>query len=194
MSNQQTRFLAKPFASAWTTRAWTRSLTVSALLAGAVAGAHAEGFYVGGALGAPEYSSKINGYGDESGGLGPGYKFYGGYDLSPNFAIEAGIFNLGRTHATGGTAMVYGESLDGVGKYQFAPKWTALGSLGIVNARLTTPTDDASSPGLKLGLGLKYDLTEHTALRFGYDRYHFVSAFGSKPNVGETVFGVDYHF
>jgi OOP family OmpA-OmpF porin len=186
MSTQLTRLLAQPFA---------RSLSVAALLAGAAAGAHAEGFYVGGALSAPQYSSQINGYGDGASGRGPGFKFYGGYDLTPHFAVEAGVFNLGRTRKTDeGTGMVYGEFLDAVGKYEFAPKWTALGSLGVVQARLTTPTDNASSPGLKLSLGVQYALTTHTALRLGYDRYHFVSAFGEKPNVGQTVFGVDYHF
>ena len=46
-----------------------KSLVTAALLAG-VAGAYADGLYVGGALGAPDYSNQINGVGTGDGGSG----------------------------------------------------------------------------------------------------------------------------
>lgn len=163
-------------------------------LVGGVAGAQAEGLYVGGALGAPDYSSSINGYGGGDGGRGTGLKLFGGYQLSPHFAIEGGLFDLGRTRDTGGSAKVRGGYVDGVGSYEFAPKWSALGSIGLAQARLSTPTGDDTSPGLKLGVGVQYDLTRTTALRLGYDRYRFADAFDAKPDVGETSFGVKVSF
>lgn len=170
-------------------------LVALALLAGAVAGAHAEGLYVGGALSAPNYTDSINGVGGGSGGSGPGLKLYGGYQLTPNFALEGSYFNLGRSHDNnGGEAKAQGLSLDGVGSYEFAPKWSVLGSVGLAEARLETSAGNGSSPALKLGVGLQYDLTKTTSLRLGYDQYRFTNAFDGKPNVGQTVFGVKVGF
>lgn len=165
-----------------------------ALLAGGMTVAHAEGLYLGGSIGTPNYSSSINGIGGGGGGDGTGLKLYGGYQWTPNFAVEGGLFSLGRSSDVMGSVKARGAYLDGVGSYAFAPKWSVLGSLGVAQARFSTTQGNDSSPALKLGAGLQYDLTQQVALRLQYDRYHFTNAFGAKPNVGAYTFGVKVGF
>lgn len=173
----------------------TPTLVALTLAAGAAAGAHAEGVYVGGALSAPNYTDSVNGFGSASGGRGPGLKLYGGYQLTPNFAVEAGYANLGRTDSSGGgQAKGQGVFLDGVGSYEFAPRWSVLGSVGVADVRFDTPAGKDSSPALKLGVGLQYDLNKTTALRVGYDQYRFSDAYDAKPQVGQTMVGVKVAF
>ncbi|BAL94991.1 outer membrane beta-barrel protein [Rubrivivax gelatinosus] len=175
---------------------FAKPLVVMSLLAGIGGVAHAEGLYVGGALSAPDYSSRINGFGGGDGGSGPGLKLYGGYHVTPNFAVEGGYFNLGRSHAdgTGGTAKAQGVFLDGVASYEFVPKWSVLGSLGVAEGHLKTSDGTDNSPALKVGAGLQYDLNQKTSLRLGYERYRFVNAFDAKPYVGQTTFGANFAF
>jgi len=161
---------------------------------GAACTAQAEGLYVGGALGAPDYRSSIDGVGGGGGGAGPGLKVYGGYELTPNFALEGGYFDLGRSPDVGGTARARGLYVDGIGSLMLMPDWSLQGSVGLAEARLRTSLGNGSSPAVKLGLGVQYDLSSSTALRLGYDRYRFTDAFGGKPNVGETVIGVKIRF
>lgn len=152
----------------------------------------AEGFYAGGAIGAPDYHSSINGVdGDGSGVAG---KVFGGYQFTPNFALEAGAFHLGHIDDASGHAKGYGGYLDAVGSYEFAPKWSVLGSAGIAQAKFTTSNGDDNSPGLKLGAGVQYDVAQNVAVRAQYDRYRFTDAFDTKPNVGQFTVGVKVGF
>jgi OOP family OmpA-OmpF porin len=175
-------------------RSSTKAFVALSLALGALAGAQAAGLYAGGDLSAPDFSSSINGAGGDGGGRSVGGKLYGGYQFTPNFAIEGGYFNLGRSKDINGSAKGEGLYVDGVGSVQLAPQWSAYGSLGVAEARLKTPTGNDSSPALKLGLGVQYDLTKDVALRLGYDRYRFTSAFDDKANVGQTAFGVKVAF
>ena len=165
-----------------------------ALLATASLGVHAEGFYAGGSITTPDYGSSINGSGGDSGGSGYGGKLYGGYQITRNWAVEGGYYDLGRSKDINGTANARGLYVDGVGTYEFAPKWSLLGRAGVVEGHFTTSSGDDSSPGLKAGVGVQYDLTSNVALRVGYNRYHYISAYDSKPNVGEAEFGVKVGF
>lgn len=173
---------------------FNKTLLTVALVAGASVGAQAEGLYVGGALGAPNYSNSVNGVGGGGGGSGPGLKLYGGYQLTPNFAVEGGYFNLGRSPDVNGTAKAQGLYVDGVASVEIAPKWSLFGSAGVAEGRLRTTAGNDSSPALKLGLGVQYDLTKTTSLRVSYDRYHFTNAFDAKPNIGQTLLGVKVGF
>ena len=166
----------------------------TALVACGMTAAHADGLYVGGSLGTPNYSNSINGIGGGGGGDGTGLKLYGGDQLTPNFAVEGGLFSLGRSSDSMGTVKTRGVYLDGVGSYMFMPKWSVLGSLGVAQARFTTTQGNDSSPALKLGVGLQYDLSQQVALRLQFDRYHFSNAFDAKPNVGAYTIGVKVGF
>lgn len=169
------------------------SLAIVAI--GAAVGAHAQGLYIGGALSAPDYRDPVNGFGDGNGGSGPGLKLYGGWQFTPNFALEGGLVNFGRTHDTnGGSAHGYGAFVDAVGRWEFTPGWSVLGSAGLAQARLKTPAGDDTSPALKLGVGLQYDLSRTTSLRLGYEHYKFNDAFDAKLAVGQTTFGMNFAF
>ena len=172
----------------------TKVLIALSLSAAFASVAHAEDFYVGGSLTAPNYNDQVNRYGDAESGRGPGAKLFGGYQYTPNVAVEAGWMNLGRTQNTGGAATIYGGFVDAVGTYSFAPKWSVLGRAGVAEARLTSSTGDASSAALKAGVGVQYDLTPKVAVRVEYEHYHFVSAFGDKPEVGQASVGLKIGF
>ena len=146
----------------------------------------------GGSLGTPDYKSSVNGIGGN--GSGVGGKLYGGYQLTPNFAVEGGFVDLGHIDDANGKVNVRGAYVDGVGSYEFAPKWCVLGSVGLAQARFTTTSGNDSSPALKLGAGLQYDLTKTVALRAEYERYHFSDAFDAKPKIGEFTFGLKVGF
>lgn len=177
----------------------SRAALAAALLAlGAAGAAQAAGApgstYVGGAVAAPDYQDPIGGSGDGSGGRGPGLKLYGGYQVTPNFAVEGGVFHLGRTDGGTGTGRAYGAYVDGVGSVELVPQVSLLGSVGLAQARLTAAQGTDYSPAVKLGVGVQYDITPQTALRVGYDRYHFTSAYGGNANVGQTSVGVKFSY
>ncbi len=164
----------------------------------AVAGAssvHAQTMYGGIDLGHPQYSSAVNGMGGSDGTDGGlGAKVYGGYTLTPNFALEGSLFRLGHSSSAAGTVNTWGGSIDGVGNYMFAPQWSVLGRVGVAEARFNTSAGHDTSSGVKAGAGLQYDLTKQVALRVQYERYHFFNAFDAKPNIGEYTAGVKISF
>jgi OOP family OmpA-OmpF porin len=170
----------------------TKSMLAVAVLAASLGAAHAEGLYIGGGLGTPDYKSSINGV--TGSGSGVGGNLYGGYELSPNFAIEGGLFDLGHIDDATGNVNLRGVYVDALGRYEFAPKWSLLGSVGLAHGRFSTTGGNDSSPALKLGAASQYDLTKQVALRAEYDHYRFSDAFDSKPTVGEFTFGVKVGF
>jgi OmpA-OmpF porin, OOP family len=168
-------------------------LAGAALAAAALAGtAHAEGLYVGGALGKPDWHSPINGISGDAGGTG--LKVYGGYWFSPQFGTELGYFDLGHADGVAGRARAKGGYADALGRFEFAPSWSLLGSAGLAYGRFDTPGGNDSSPALKLGVGLQYDLTKTVSLRAQYERYRFIDAFDTKANIGQTTLGVNVGF
>jgi OOP family OmpA-OmpF porin len=169
-----------------------RNTLAALFVAGGFAAAHAEGLYVGGALGTPDYHSTINGIGGD--GSGVGGKIFGGYQLTPNFALEGGYFDLGHIDDGAGKVTTRGVYLDAVGTLPLASQWSLLGSAGLAQGRLKTTFGDDSSPALKLGLGVQYDLSKQVALRAQYERYHFTSAFDDKANIGAATVGIKVGF
>ena len=168
-------------------------LVVAAALVAALATvpAHAEGLYLGGALGVPHFGDTINGVSGKGSGMSG--KLFGGYQLTPNFAIEAGVADLGHISSASGTLQGRGEYLDAVGLILLDNKWSLLGSLGLAHVNLDTSNGDGSGNGLKLGLGAQYALASNVALRGEWERYH-PSAFGDKPNIDQFTLGVRVGF
>ena len=171
-----------------------KTLLAMSFMAAGVSVAHAEDFYVGGSLSAPNFNDQVNHYGEAESGRGPGAKLYGGLQLNPHVAVETGWMNLGRTQNTGGSATIYGGYVDAVGTLPVANKWSLLGRAGLAEARLTSSTGDTSSAALKAGVGVQYDLTQKVAVRVEYEHYHFLSAFGEKPEVGQASVGLKIGF
>ena len=106
---------------------------LSLALAGA---ARAEGLYVGGALGVPDEHGSIAGV--DGNDHGTGLKVYGGWQFHPQVALEASVFSLGRLDGNGDRVDTRGLSVDAVGRYDFAPRWSLLGSAGLARARFST--------------------------------------------------------
>lgn len=169
-----------------------RSALAAVLVLGGIGAAHAEGPYVGGNLGTPDYSSTIDGVGGN--GSGVAGKLFGGYQFTPNFALEGGYFDLGHIDDGTGRVKLRGAYLDAVGLYEFAPKWSVLGRAGLAEGRFTSVGGKDSSPALKLGAGIQYDLTDRVALRTEYERYRFTDAFDAKANVGVVSVGLKVAF
>lgn len=165
---------------------------VPVLLVGCIGAAQAEGLYGGGGLGTPNYKSSVNGISGH--GSGVGGKLYGGYQITPNFGVEGGFVDLGHIDDANGKVKVRGAYVHGVGSYEFAPQWSVLGSVGIAQARFTTTKGNDSSPALKLGAGMQYDLTKTVALRAQYELYRFSDTFAAKPKIGELTFGLKVGF
>ena len=157
-----------------------------------IGAAHAEGAYVGGSLGTPDYKNSVNGI--DGDGSGVGAKLFGGYQFTPYVAIEGGVFRLGHIDDANGKVKLRGAYIDAVGSYEFAPKLSVLGSAGVAEGRFTTTGGDDNSPALKLGAGVQYNVLPRVALQAKYDYYHFVDAFDAKPNVGEMSVGVKVGF
>jgi len=169
-----------------------KSVLATAIVLGGIGAAHAEGLYVGGSLGSPDYKSSVNGVTGD--GSGVGGKVFGGYQITPNFAVEGGAFDLGHIDDETGKVNLRGAYADAVGSYEFAPKWSVLGRAGVAEGRFTTTNGDDTSPALKLGAGLQYDITNTVAVRAEYEHYHFSDAFDAKPKVGEYSLGVKVGF
>ncbi|MFY9509875.1 MAG: porin family protein [Rubrivivax sp.] len=169
-----------------------RSTLAALLVAGGVAGAQAEGLYVGGALGTPDYHSTINGISGSGSGLGA--RGFVGWQFNPYFGLEGGLYSLGRIDNASGELRTRGAYIDAVGTLPLATNWSLLGSAGLTQAKLKTSFGDDSTPGLKLGVGVQYDLTPRVALRAQYERYRFTNAFDDKANAGATTFGVKVGF
>lgn len=158
---------------------------------GALSAQAAPSVYAGASIGAPRFEEGIQG----SSGHGDGVsgKVFGGVDVTPNFAVEAGVADLGRADATGGHVDARAAYLDAVGKAPVTDKVTLLGSIGIAHVDVDTPQADGNGNGLKLGVGAEYAITNNVALRGEVERYR-PSVFGDKPNIDQYTVGVRYGF
>lgn len=146
-----------------------------------------------------------------------GYKVFGGYQLNPNFAVEAGFFDIGRfgytaTTVPGGTLSgdirVKGLNLDLVGTLPLTDRFSALGRLGVTSTRTEgrfsstgaarVPYLDATpsqrSTNAKFGLGLMYEFTESLAMRLEAERYRIKDAVGNKGHADMVSVGLVYWF
>jgi OmpA-OmpF porin, OOP family len=168
-----------------------KTLLAVTLAAGGVA-SHAEGFYAGGSLGAPTWSSTVDGV--DGSGHGVAGKLYGGYGFTPSFALEAGAMRLGESRDASGKVKGSGAFLDAVGVVPVAKEWSLLGRVGAAHARFNGPTGDSSGTGLKLGAGVQYQLTPTVALRGEYEQYRFRDVFNSRAHVGQYTAGVKFNF
>lgn len=172
---------------------WVARLALgAAVLAGAMSAAQAEGIYVGGGVGVPDYHSSINGV--TGGGSGTGVNLYGGYQFNPNLAVELGGYELGHIDNSTGKANVRGAYLDVVGAYPLNERFSLLGSAGVAQGRFDTTNGDDSSSAFKLGAGVQYQLTPALGLRAKYDRYMYTDAFDQKPGIGQTTVGLNFKF
>ncbi len=150
-----------------------------------------EGPYAGASLGVTQYPDSINGVaGDGSPVVG---KVFGGYQFTPNFALEAGAASLGGVSSASGDMNGHSVFLDAVGILPLNDKWSLLGRVGWAQVDLNTSLGDDSGTGLKIGLGAEYALTNKVAVRGEWERYQ-VNVFNDKPNVDQYTVGLKVAF
>jgi OmpA-OmpF porin, OOP family len=167
---------------------------VGALLVAANLGAvcaRAEGLYAGGGLGAPRYQNDVNGISGNGSGLSG--KLFGGYQFTPNYAIEGGVAYLGHIESASGTVNGRSEFLDMVGTLPLNDTWSLLGRLGIAHVALDTPIGNSSGNGLKLGFGGQYALTKSIFLRGEWERYR-PEVFNDRSNIDQFSLGMRFTF
>ncbi|MEO8119230.1 MAG: outer membrane beta-barrel protein [Rhodoferax sp.] len=166
-----------------------KPLVALALVAGSLGAIAApdSGFYAGASIGTPQYPDILNGVsGDGSAASG---KVFGGYQVTPNFALEAGVAALGDISQMNGRS----EFLDAIGNLPLNEKWSLLGRLGVAHVNLDTSLGNDSGNGMKTGLGVQYSLSSKVALRGEWERYQ-MNVFGDKPNVDQYTVGLRVGF
>ena len=144
-----------------------------------------------------------------------GYKIYGGYQLSPNFALEGGYFDLGKfgftanTNPAGtlnGDIRVRGLNLDLVGTLPLSERLSLLGRVGANYAQtrgtfsgtgavgVTNPNPNKSDTNYKIGVGLQYAFTEALSMRGELERYRINDAVGNRGHIDMVSVGLVYKF
>ena len=144
-----------------------------------------------------------------------GYKAFIGFPIHPNWAVEAGYFDLGRfgfsanTTPAGsltGSARIKGLNLDLVGTLPITDRWSLLGRVGAAYAQtqdtfsgtgavsVIDPSPSKRETNYKFGLGTQYAFTPALTLRLEGERYRVNDAVGSRGNVDLISLGLVYRF
>ena len=184
------------------------------------------GPYIGGSLGSTRanfnndaINSQFTGNGftvnsSSTNNRSSGGKLFGGYQFTPNFALEGGYFDLGRFSYSGtttggaynGDTRANGLNLDLVGTLPLTQQFSVLGRVG---AAFTQNRSNFSSTGfvpantqnrsrndtsVKFGIGLQYAITEALSLRAELERYRINDPIRNRSNVDMASIGLIYRF
>jgi OmpA-OmpF porin, OOP family len=168
-----------------------KSLALIATLA--AVSAHAEGLYAGGSLGLSHYKGDSL-FGSSTDSSDTALKLYGGYGITPNFAVESGYSRIGKFKSSLGDLRASGLYVDAVGLLPLGNGFTALGRAGLFNGKLDSSfagSDRGTS--LKIGAGVQYDLANNIGVRGEWERYRF-DALNTKTNADVYSVGLNYKF
>ncbi len=179
--------------------------------------AQESGYFYGG-LGAGQTRAKIDEARISAGLLGSGlttsgfardekdtgYKVFGGYQLSRNFALELGVFDLGKysfsattvpAGGLNGQLKVQGFNLDLVGTMPLTERLSLIGRIGATAARtrdqfsgsgavaVLNPSPHQRATNYKFGGGLQYEFSPAFLVRGEAERYRINDAVGNKGDV-----------
>ena len=187
------------------------------------------GFYIGGNVG--RSSSTIDNAGIASRTLGPGFtvnsisgnsrdtswKLSGGYQFTPNFALEGGYYDLGNYGFTASTTppgtlrgdfRFRGVNMDVVGSIPFTEKFSAFARLGVTygqtrdsfagSGAVFVPAGSANpskrEANGKAGIGLSYAINENLGVRLEGERYRVNDAVGNKARIDLVSLGLTWRF
>ncbi|MEK8049965.1 porin family protein [Ideonella sp. DXS22W] len=172
---------------------WSVALATAAVLALGTGAARADTpYYLGGSLGTSSWRGSVNGIDGSDGGSS--YKVYGGYQFTPNYALELSSARLGyQRDANGNQAFARGYSLDGVGLMPMGNGFSLLGRVGLADMKTLTASGSDHGLALKVGAGVQYQLSKSTALRAEWERYR-LAAFDTHPNADQFTLGVKFGF
>jgi OOP family OmpA-OmpF porin len=142
-----------------------------------------------------------------------GYKLYVGKQLNQYFALEAGLFDLGKfgfkssTTQAGtlnGEAGFRGANLDLVAQVPLSQRFSVFGRAGMNYAKATTrfngnrlfavtnPSPSERKLNAKAGFGLEYKFSEALAVRAEVERYRVNDAVGNRGDVDLFSVGLVY--
>lgn len=185
------------------------------------------GFYVGGNVGITRAEIDETGLNQALIGLGAtsasttsdqsgtGYKAYGGYSFTPNIAIEAGYFDLGKfttdsTVTPPGTARAElkfkGFNVDVVGSLPVGNRFSLFGRVGVIRTEqdvtasstgfivTTRPNASFDKTSWKAGLGVDYVITGGLGVRAEAEVYNVPDGPDDSANVGLLSIGLLYRF
>lgn len=172
---------------------WSVALSTAALLTLGSGHALADTpYYLGASVGSTSWRGPVNGIdGSDS---GTAYKAYGGWQLTPNYALELSSVRLGsQRDASGNQVNARGYGLDGVGLLPLGQGFSLLGRVGLADMKTVSSTGSDHGMALKLGAGLQYQLSQSTALRAEWERYR-LSAYSAHPNADQFTLGVKFGF
>ena len=133
-----------------------------------------------------------------------GSKLFGGYQLSRNFALELGLFDLGKysfsattvpAGVLNGQLKVQGFNLDLVGTLPLTERLSLIGRVGGTSARtrdqfsgsgavaVLNPSPRQRANNYKFGGGLQYEFSPAFLVRGEAERYRIIDAVGNKGDV-----------
>ena len=125
-----------------------------------------------------------------------GGKIYGGYQINPTWAAEAGYTDYGNKDVANGTTKGNGTYIAAKATMPINDQFSAYGKVGVEHserkfnsAALNIKDTDTGAYG---ALGVEYKLNQQVALTAEYERYGKEKDIGAKANVW-TV-GAHYNF
>lgn len=182
---------------------------IFALITGAAAmsAAQAQSPYVGVGVASSDHSYKIGGATSVDGdGWKPSLKVFGGVDINPMWAVEAGYTDLRKAdfnYHIGATGVGAG-TVDGSRSYIAAKATVPMneqlsfyGKLGAGYQKTKYSSSTGlgykdSDTGVYAGLGAQYKLSQQVALTLEYERYGKKNDLGAKPDA--VTVGARYNF
>ena len=201
--------------------------SLAAVCSTSVMAQNAPGWYAGGNLGGTRADFNNNAINRDLAGKGfvvnstttdnrsNGGKIFGGYQLTPNFAVEGGYFDLGRysygsnTTPVGsfnGSTRVNGLNLDLVGMAPLSDRFSVIGRVGAAYAQnrgsfssngfvpLNLSNPRRNDTNLKVGLGVQYAITEALSVRAEIERYRISDPIRNRANIDMASLGLVYYF
>lgn len=173
---------------------WLFSLALAGLGGiGSAGTAQAEGLYIGGSAGSAHYKGpSIGGVATDRSSTGT--KLFGGYQITPNLAVEGGYVNFGKVKSTAGQLKADGLYLDAIGSVPLSGPLSAYGKLGVFNGK-TQGSLIGSDRGThaKLGAGLTYAIDRNLSVQGEWERYRFDTT-GVRANTDLYSLGVKFNF
>ena len=142
------------------------------------------------------------------------YKLFMGYQMTPNWALEAGAYDLGKFHFGGTTTPAgtfngdvrgRGLNLDLVGKLPLGEKWSFLGRVGAAATRTNNEYASTGAAGAgyggrhtkidaKYGLGLQYAFSPNFAIRGEVERYRMRDVIDTRMPVTTSMLSLVWSF
>lgn len=177
------------------------AITAGLIALAATTPAQAADWYLGGSLGGSDWKVSDVPAGVSVDKTDVGYKLFGGASFTPNFALEGGYANFGKSTVSvpgaSGNARGYGYFLDLVGILPVGPQFGLLARLGAFNGHgkieAAGQTESDSGTDVKYGVGLQYNLSKTIGIRGEWERYRF-NAFDDKQDVDLWSIGVTFGF